>query len=57
MEKKSTKSIIDIIVPLYNAENYIVNLHKSFLMQKNVVINKIKYILTESNDNTEEIRK
>ena len=55
MEKKSTKSIIDIIVPLYNAENYIVNLHKSFLMQKNVVINKIKYILTESNDNTEEI--
>lgn len=44
---------IDIICPLYNAEKYIENLHKSFLMQKNVDINKIYYILTESNDNTE----
>ena len=45
---------IDIICPLYNAENYIESLHKSLLMQKKVKINKFRYILTESNDNTEE---
>ena len=44
---------VDIICPLYNAENDIENLHKSLLMQKDVKINEIKYILTESNDNTE----
>lgn len=44
---------IDIICPLYNAENDIENLHKSLLSQKGVVINEIKYVLTESNDNTE----
>lgn len=45
--------IIDIICPLYNAENDVENLHKSLLMQKNVKINEIKYVLTKSNDNTE----
>lgn len=44
---------IDIVVPLYNAENYIDALHKSFLMQDKVKINKIRYVLTESTDNTE----
>lgn len=44
---------IDIICPLYNAESYIDSLHKSFLKQKKVEINKINYILTESNDKTE----
>lgn len=44
---------VDIICPLYNAENDIENLHKSLLIQKNVKINEIKYILTESKDNTE----
>lgn len=44
---------VDMICPLYNAENDIENLHKSLLMQKDVKINEIKYILTESNDNTE----
>lgn len=44
---------VDIICPLYNAENDIENLHKSLLMQKDVKINEIKYFLTESNDNTE----
>ena len=46
---------IDIICPLYNAENDIADLHKSLLMQKNVTINKIMYILTECKDNTEKI--
>lgn len=46
--------IVDIICPLYNAEKYIDSLHKSLLIQKNVIINKFRYILTESNDNTEE---
>ena len=44
---------IDIVVPLYNAENYIDALHRSFLMQDKVKINKIRYVLTESTDNTE----
>lgn len=48
---------IDIICPLYNAENDIERLHKSFLKQKNVDINKIKYVLTESRDRTEIILK
>ena len=45
---------VDIVCPLYNAENYIDALHASFLMQENVAINNIKYILTESSDKTEE---
>lgn len=44
---------VDIICPLYNAEGYIENLHKSFIMQKKVKLNKIRYVLTESKDNTE----
>ena len=48
---------VDIICPLYNAEKYIDSLHKSFLMQKKVEINKIRYILTESSDNTEKYLK
>ena len=48
---------IDIICPLYQAENYINNLHNSLLKQKNVRINKIQYILTKSKDNSESILK
>lgn len=48
---------IDIICPLYNAEKYIESLHESLLKQKKVLINNIKYILTESKDNTESILK
>lgn len=47
-------SNIDIICPLYNAEKEIENLHKSLIKQKNVNINEIKYILTQSEDNTEQ---
>ena len=45
----------DNICPLYNASKYIIDLNKSFLMQKNVLLNKIRYVLTESRDNTKEI--
>lgn len=44
---------IDIICPLYNAEKYILDLNNSLLKQKNVKINKIIYVLTESKDSTE----
>lgn len=44
---------IDIICPLYNAESEIEGLYKSLLIQKNVEINTIKFVLTESKDNTE----
>ncbi len=46
---------IDIICPLYKAEKYITNLNNSIMMQQNVNINTIHYILTESKDNTEKI--
>ena len=45
---------IDIICPLYNAENDIERLNKSLLKQKNININRIRYVLTESKDNTED---
>ncbi len=48
---------VEIICPLYNAEKYIRELNKSFNHQKNVDIKKISYILTKSNDNTEQILK
>lgn len=48
---------IDIICPLYNAEKYINNLHENLKKQKNVEIKNINYILTKSNDNTENILK
>lgn len=48
---------IDIICPLYNAEAYIENLNKSFLNQKKICLNEIKYLLTESKDNTEKFLK
>lgn len=48
---------IEIICPLYNAAEYIDNLDKSLKMQKNVEIDKITYLLTESNDNSEQILK
>ena len=44
---------VEIICPLYNAEAYFLNLHNSFLKQKDVNIKKITYILTESSDKTE----
>lgn len=46
---------VDIICPLYNAEKYIYNLNSALLNQKNVKINTIKYILTRSSDNSENI--
>ena len=46
---------VEIICPLYNAENYILNLHNSILKQKNAEILKISYILTKSSDNTKQI--
>ncbi|QAT40507.1 glycosyltransferase [Clostridium sp. JN-9] len=48
---------ISVICPLYNAQQYVENLNLSLLMQKNAEIESINYILTESNDNTEEILK
>ena len=48
---------IEIICPLYNAEEYFENLNKSLLMQKKVNLKKITYILTESSDNTENLLK
>ena len=55
--KKNNKITVDIICPLYNAEDYILSLNESFFMQQGVEIKSVKYILTESKDNTEKILK
>lgn len=47
---------IDLICPLYKAEDYIENLHKTLIMQKGNFELRIKYILTKAKDDkTEEI--
>ncbi|MGH4049867.1 MAG: glycosyltransferase [Clostridium sp.] len=48
---------ISVICPLYNAEDYIEKLQESILKQKGVNIESIHYVLTESEDNTENILK
>lgn len=48
---------IDIICPLYNAQDYILPLHESLLKQEKVKIKEIKYLLTESKDTSEQILK
>ena len=48
---------IDIICPLYNGENFINNLVLAIKKQKEVNINEINFILTETNDNSESILK
>ena len=50
-------NIIDIICPLYNAENYVENIHDYISMQKNVNIGNIIFALTRSTDNTEKLLK
>ena len=45
---------ISIICPLYNAENYIEDLYFNIKKQKDVSIADIRFILTESSDNTED---
>lgn len=44
---------ISIICPLYNAEAYIEDLYEKIQQQENVNIVEIKFILTDSSDNTE----
>lgn len=44
---------IDVICPLYNAEQYIEKLDQSLRKQKKVEVEKIRYVLTESTDQTE----
>ncbi|MBR2712094.1 MAG: glycosyltransferase [Bacilli bacterium] len=48
---------IDIICPLYNAECYIENLYNSLIMQENVNIKNILFLLTESKDKSLDILK
>ncbi len=46
---------IEVICPLYNAENYLINLHQSILKQKTEDEIVVNYVLTESTDNTEQL--
>lgn len=46
---------ISIICPLYNAEKYILNLDNSIKMQRDVDVESIHYILTESKDKSKYI--
>ncbi len=46
---------VDIICPLYNAEQYVQGLIDSIKKQKNVTINKFRFIVTKSKDGTDAI--
>jgi rhamnosyltransferase len=47
---------VDIICPLYNAENYVENLQNAIEMQNTYEdVKNIRYIITKGNDNTEEL--
>lgn len=48
---------ISIICPIYNGEKYIEGLNESLILQKDVDIVEIKYILTKSKDNSEKVLK
>jgi len=48
---------IDVICPLYKGAEYIEQLNENIINQQNVTINKVKYILTDTNDESEEILK
>lgn len=48
---------IDIICPIYNGDKYIKDLNESILRQTNVSINSVLYILSESNDSSEDVLK
>jgi len=48
---------IDVICPLYNAEKYLMNLHETILMQENIELHSVNYILTRCKDRTEDILK
>lgn len=49
---------IDIICPLYNAQDYIINLQQN-IEKQNIYgkIKNIRYIITKGNDNTESLVK
>lgn len=48
---------ISIICPIYNGEKYIEGLNENLILQKDVDIVEIKYILTKSKDNSEKVLK
>ncbi len=46
---------ITVICPLYKARKYLHNLHKSLLMQEDINIKEIKYLLTDTGDGIEKV--
>jgi len=48
---------VSIICPVYNGECFLEGLHDSLMKQKNVQISSIEYVMTEGEDNTEEVLK
>lgn len=55
--RRASKAKVSVICPLYNAEEVFLAFHKSLMMQEDVEILEIKYILTESKDRTEDLLK
>ena len=46
---------VTVICPLYKSRQYIDSLHKSLLMQEDVDLKAVKYILTETGDGVDKI--
>lgn len=57
MTDHNGKTKVEIICPLYNAATYVLALHQALVMQKDVVVSKISYVLTKSTDDTEKLLK
>ena len=46
---------VTVICPLYKSKQYINSLHKSLLMQEDIDLKTIKYILTDTGDGVDKI--
>lgn len=46
---------VTVICPLYKSKQYINSLHKSLLMQEDIDLKVIKYILTDTGDGVDKI--
>ena len=56
-EKSVDMASVSVVCPVFDAEKEILDFDKSLKVQKGVDLVEIKYILTESDDNTEKVMK
>ena len=57
MGKSVRVSTVSVVCPLYNAEEEVLDFDRSLRMQKGIKLVEVRYVLTESDDHTEDILK